>query len=97
MAGSAGSVAVLEVWAWRRGSSPLLQDLAVAAGAAALVTLGLWLSARRDLRRWIRAVDARLGAGAGRALLELGSFQEGAFTLEEGLEGLTLGERPKKG
>jgi hypothetical protein len=96
-AGSMGCWAVLEVWAWRNGSSPLLQGLASAVAVLGLTAGCLWFSARRRIGRWIRAVDARLGAGSGRALLELGSFQEGAFALEEGRQALTVGEKPKKG
>jgi hypothetical protein len=97
LAGALGCLAALEAWAWGHGSSPLLQALACAVGLLGLIAAGLWLSARRGVRRWTRAVDARLGAGSGRALLELGSFQEGAFALEKGVQSLELGEQPKKG
>jgi hypothetical protein len=97
LAGSLGCLAALEAWAWGHGSSPLLQALACAVAVLGLVAAGLWLSARRGVSRWTWAVDARLGKGSGRALLELGSFQEGAFALEKGRQALTLGEQPKKG
>jgi hypothetical protein len=97
MAGCLGCLAVLGAWAWWHGPSPLLQSLAAAVAVLAVVTAGLWLSARRRIRGWIRAVDARFGAGSGRALLELGSFREGAFVLEKGRQAMTLGEKQKKG
>jgi hypothetical protein len=97
MVGALGCLAALEAWAWWRGSSPLLQALACAVGFLGLIAAGLWLSARRGVSRWTWAVDQRLGKGSGRALLELGSFQEGAFALEKGRQALALGEKPKRG
>ena len=97
LAGSLGCLAALEAWAWTHGFSPLLRALAFAVGVLGLISAGLWTKARRGVSRWTRAVDARLGAGSGRALLELGSFQEGAFALEKGRQILALGEKPKKG
>jgi|GEM_PF-6452222 len=96
-AGSTGCFAALEAWARWQGSSPLLQALAGAVLVLAAVSAGLWLSARRAIGQWVRAVDARFGAGCGRALLELGSFREGAFALEKGRQALVLGEKHKKG
>lgn len=95
LVGSLGCLAALEAWAWIHGSSPLLQALACAVGVLGLISASLWLSARRGVSRWTRAVDARLGAGSGRALLELGSFQEGAFALENGRRALGLGKQQK--
>lgn len=86
LAGSLCCLVSLGLWARWRGVSPLW-----------LVAAGFWLSARRHISRWTWAVDARLGKGSGRALLELGIFQEGAFVLVKGRQALALGEKPGKG
>ena len=95
--GSLGCLMVMEAWAWRNGSSGFLRALVSAVAVLWLTAACLWISARRRISRWTRAVDARLGAGSGRALLELGSFQGGAFRLEKGRQALMLGEKTKKG
>jgi hypothetical protein len=96
MAGSLGCLAALGAWDRLRGPSPLLRALVVAVLVLALVSAWRWLSAWRRINHWIRAVDARLGAGSGRALLELGSFQEGAFELEVRRHGMPLGKPSKR-